>query len=168
MSKQALNLDEDQLSAREVDFIDIAYNDINPKHYKAEEDLKTWRSELTGRGPLDPEWMKSDTKPIMCSYKLVSVSFEVWGLQTRVEEYVHRAIREILLVGHRQAVAWLDQWFNMTEEDVRKFESKMHAVTNEKVLLQQNPVISSSDSSTVTTEQPEEPTPTKRGWFSWS
>lgn len=28
--------------------------------------------------------------PIMCSYKLVSVKFEVWGLQTRVEAFVQR------------------------------------------------------------------------------
>lgn len=26
----------------------------------------------------------------MCSYKLVSVKFEVWGLQTRVEQFVHK------------------------------------------------------------------------------
>lgn len=25
----------------------------------------------------------------MCSYKLVTVKFEVWGLQTRVEQFVH-------------------------------------------------------------------------------
>lgn len=26
----------------------------------------------------------------MCSYKLVTVKFEVWGLQTRVEQFVHK------------------------------------------------------------------------------
>ena len=29
------------------------------------------------------------TKPIMCSYKLVRVKFEVWGMQTRVEGFTH-------------------------------------------------------------------------------
>lgn len=165
--KQALNLNEGQLSAREVDFIDIAYDDISPKHYKAEEDLKTWKSEITGRGPLAQDWMKSDFQPMMCSYKVVSVCFEVWGLQTKVEDYVHRAIREILLVGHRQAVAWLDQWFNMTEKDVRKYESEMHTVTNEKVLYQPT-VVASPISSPVDADQPEVATPTRRSWFSWS
>lgn len=28
--------------------------------------------------------------PIMCSYKAVKVKFEVWGLQTKVEEFTHR------------------------------------------------------------------------------
>lgn len=30
----------------------------------------------------------------MCSYKLVNVKFEVWGLQTRVEQFVHK-VREV-------------------------------------------------------------------------
>lgn len=106
---------------------------------------------------------------MMCSYKLVSVSFEVWGLQTRVEDYVHRAIREILLVGHRQAVAWLDQWFNMTEEDVRKFESEMHSATNEKVLQQQNETASPLQTpATPATPDVEDGTPVRKSWFSWS
>lgn len=30
----------------------------------------------------------------MCSYKLVTVKFEVWGLQTRVEQFVHKVRKE--------------------------------------------------------------------------
>lgn len=144
--------------------MDIAYDEISPKHYKIEEDLKIWQSKKKARGPLGQDWTKSDIKPMMCSYKLVSVSFEVWGLQTRVEDYVHRAIREILLVGHRQAVAWLDQWIEMSEEDVRQFENQMQSVTNDKV-RQQPP---STPSSSQPTSPNEELTPTRRGWFSWS
>jgi len=29
-------------------------------------------------------------KPIMCAYKIVRVRFEVWGLQTRVEDFTQR------------------------------------------------------------------------------
>jgi hypothetical protein len=78
----------------------------------------------------------------MCSYKLVTVSFDVWGLQSRVESFVHKVsvmsfvsslcmlfwdtpgslyssvgfvfvqgIRDILLVGHRQAFSWIDEWW---------------------------------------------------------
>jgi hypothetical protein len=28
--------------------------------------------------------------PIMCSYKAVEVRLEVWGLQTRVEDFIHK------------------------------------------------------------------------------
>jgi len=56
------------------------------------------------RGPLIEGWRETD-KPIMCSYKVVHASFEVWGLQTKVEDFIQRGIREILLLGHRQAFA---------------------------------------------------------------
>ena len=109
----------------------------------------------------------------MCSYKLVTVSFEVWGLQTRVEDYVQRVIREVLLVGHRQAVAWLDQWFEMTEEDVRKYEEEMHNATNEKVRTKPSPSPTTESvpgaSGTPPVSPKELPSPgTKKGWFNWS
>ena len=39
-------------------------------------------------------------------------------------------IREVLLVAHRQAVAWIDEWHGMTIEDVREYEETMQAETN--------------------------------------
>lgn len=75
-----------------------------------------------------------DDKPIMCSYKLVNASFEVWGLQTRVEDFVQKCIRDILLLGHRQAFAWIDSWYDMTIEDVRAYEKQTQAETNSKVI----------------------------------
>jgi len=72
----------------------------------------------------------------MCSYKVVNASFEVWGLQTKVEDFIQRSIRDILLLGHRQAFAWIDEWHGMTIEDVRCYEKQKQAETNEKV--QQN------------------------------
>lgn len=55
------------------------------------QDPKFFQSQRTGRGPLVEGW-KDTTKPIMCSYKLVHASFEVWGMQTRVEDFIHRVI----------------------------------------------------------------------------
>lgn len=53
------------------------------------QDPSLFKSKKTGRGPLEKGW---DTccDVIMCSYKLVDVSFQVFGLQTKVEEFVHR------------------------------------------------------------------------------
>ncbi|KAL0598032.1 Cytoplasmic phosphatidylinositol transfer protein 1 [Plecturocebus cupreus] len=53
------------------------------------QDPKHFKSEKTGRGQLREGWRDSH-QPIMCSYKLVTVKFEVWGLQTRVEQFVHK------------------------------------------------------------------------------
>ena len=65
----------------------------------------------------------------MCAYKIVRVRFEVWGFQTRVEDFTQRvglnnlmsyrnsfaflfikAVRDILILAHRQAFTWMDEW----------------------------------------------------------
>lgn len=53
------------------------------------QDLHYFKSKKTNRGLLQEGWINSQ-EPIMCSYKLVTVKFEVWGLQTRVEQFVHK------------------------------------------------------------------------------
>lgn len=161
-----------ELIHREVDYIDIAYDEISAKHYKEEEDPKFFQSKRTGRGPLIEGW-RDTAQIIMCSYKLVHASFEVWGMQSRVEDFIHRCIRDILLLGHRQAFAWIDEWYDMTLEDVRKYEQKMHAETNEKMRLKnQNNANSSKpvtpSSSVPSSPLPKSPTQSNRSWFSWS
>ncbi|KMY94656.1 cytoplasmic phosphatidylinositol transfer protein 1 [Drosophila simulans] len=131
-TENCLDLTEDELKVRTVDHLDIAFDEVSAKHYKKEEDPKFFKSEKTGRGPLIEGWRETD-KPIMCSYKVVHASFEVWGLQTKVEDFIQRGIREILLLGHRQAFAWVDEWHGMTLEDVRAYERQKQAETNEKI-----------------------------------
>ncbi|KAJ8363549.1 hypothetical protein SKAU_G00123800 [Synaphobranchus kaupii] len=117
---------------REVCFVDIAYDEIPERYYKDSEDLRYFKSEKTSRGLLQEGW-RDTQDPIMCSYKLVTVKFEVWGLQTRVEQFVHKVVRDVLLLGHRQAFAWVDEWIDMTLDDVREYEKQMHEQTNIKV-----------------------------------
>ncbi|XP_076148947.1 cytoplasmic phosphatidylinositol transfer protein 1-like [Alosa pseudoharengus] len=123
---------KDQDQEREVCFVDIAYDEIPERYYKESEDLRYFRSEKTSRGVL-PEGWRDTQEPIMCSYKLVTVKFEVWGLQTRVEQFVHKVIRDVLLLGHRQAFAWVDEWIDMTMDEVREFERTIQAETNQKI-----------------------------------
>ncbi|XP_006803049.1 cytoplasmic phosphatidylinositol transfer protein 1b [Neolamprologus brichardi] len=75
--------------AENVCFLDILSDPIPEKHYKESEDLSLWQSSKTGRGPLEKGWRDSH-KPVMCSYKRVECSFEVYGFQTRTEEFIHR------------------------------------------------------------------------------
>lgn len=128
-----LTLTPEELANRVVEFVDIAYDEVPAKHYKESEDPKFFKSKKTNRGPLTNGWMNT-FQPVMCSYKHVNVSFEVWGLQTKVEDYAQKAIRDILLLGHRQAFAWIDEWFGMSVDDVREYEAKMQDETNKKVL----------------------------------
>ncbi|XP_026761738.1 cytoplasmic phosphatidylinositol transfer protein 1 [Galleria mellonella] len=179
-TENCLGLTPEELEQRKVDFLDIAYDEIKPHHYKESEDPKFFKSEKTGRGPLVEGW-RDTQKPIMCCYKLVNVKFEVWGLQTRVEEYVQGAIREVLLLGHRQAFAWMDEWYNMTIEDVREYEREMQAKTNIKLKTTIENAAGKSDAEEATKSQPDTPKSPKtpkssgstpsaetRSWFTWS
>ncbi|XKL60100.1 hypothetical protein PGB90_001116 [Kerria lacca] len=183
-SENALDLTEEQLKNRIVDFIDIAYDEVNPKHYKEEEDLRFFKSKKTDRGPLPEDWQKN-VNPIMCSYKVVEASFEVWGMQSKCEDLIQRSIREVLVLGHRQAFAWVDEWFAMTLSDVRIFECEMQRETNTKIGDIQNIIHkkssdddgkkssssrnSSSSSKTSSPLTPKSPVSNKmsKSWFVW-
>ncbi|XP_069551877.1 cytoplasmic phosphatidylinositol transfer protein 1b isoform X2 [Brachyistius frenatus] len=123
--------------ADSVSFLDILSDPIPEKHYVKSEDLSLWQSSKTDRGPLEKGW-RDDHRPVMCSYKRVQCSFEVYGFQTRTEEFIHRSIQDILVVGHRQAVAWLDEWHGLSLEEVREYERAMQEKTNSKVKSSQN------------------------------
>ncbi|XP_077313542.1 cytoplasmic phosphatidylinositol transfer protein 1-like [Lithobates pipiens] len=116
----------------DVCYIDIASDDLAESYYKKLEDLRMFCSKKTGRGPLLQDWQET-TQPIMCSYKLVAAKFEVYGFQSRVESFIHKNIKDILFAGHREAVAWMDEWYGMSLEDVRKFERRLQEETNCKV-----------------------------------
>lgn len=84
-----------------------------------------------------------------------------------------QCIRDILLLGHRQAFAWIDEWYDMTLEDVRQYEQKMQAETNEKVRLrnmnnEKPPTPTTPTSSMPSSPLPKSPTQSTRSWFSWS
>ena len=123
---------------RIIDRIDIS-NDSLPEHkYKENEDPKIIKSNKTERGPLVSKWQDT-TEPLMCSYKIVRVKFEVWGLHTRVESYAQKTIRDVLLLAHRQAFAWTDEWYDLTYEKIVEYERATYAKTNEKVLINNKP-----------------------------
>ncbi|KAI8436804.1 hypothetical protein MSG28_010265 [Choristoneura fumiferana] len=158
-----VRLTPEELESREVDFLDIAYDEIKPHHYKEAEDPKFFKSEKTGRGPLVEGW-RDTHQPIMCCYKVV------------------HAIREILLLGHRQAFAWMDDWYNMTIDDVRAYEKDMQAKTNNKLKTedaategQKSPASPKTPKTPKSPQTPKTPqsggsTPTAetRSWFTWS
>lgn len=147
-------MSEEKLAERTVDHVDIAFDDLT-KHYKREEDPKYFKSVKTNRGPLVEGWR--DDKPMMCSYKLVNASFEVWGFQTRVEDYIQRCIREVLLLGHRQAFTWIDEFIDMSMEDVREYEKRLQEETNQKMAMKHS---ASTEKIPPTTSTPATPSVT--------
>lgn len=73
------------------DTIDIVRDAVAPGEYKAEEDPRLYRSVKTGRGPLADDWAHkaAQTGPLMCAYKLCKVEFRYWGMQAKIEQFIH-------------------------------------------------------------------------------
>jgi hypothetical protein len=83
-----------------ADVIDIVKDQLYSSDYKKEEDPKYYVSEKTRRGPLTENWVeeywsaikrnnRSKDKYIMCAYKLCRVEFKYWGMQTKIEKFIH-------------------------------------------------------------------------------
>ncbi len=104
----------DQLKKRKVVFIDIAAplppkvkqfsinNDFLKietqlkfdnfkKEYNPKEDPAKFASKKTGRGPLGPNWQKTE-KQIMCVYKLVCCHAKFFGVQRKLEKLAQEVI----------------------------------------------------------------------------
>lgn len=119
-TSNALDLDSKTLKKRIVDFIDIAMDPV--ENYVEEEDPSKFRSTKTARGPLLEGWQQT-CEPVMCAYKLVTVDVPYWGFGSRLEKFIGKtAQRKIFLEGHRKCFCWLDEWFGLTMEDVRRME----------------------------------------------
>uniref|UniRef100_A0A3Q3VWR7 Phosphatidylinositol transfer protein alpha isoform n=1 Tax=Mola mola TaxID=94237 RepID=A0A3Q3VWR7_MOLML len=122
-------LDEKSWKATEVVNIDIGDNSaIAEKDYKEEYDPTLFKSQKTGRGPLKGDWKKELTNnpscPHMCAYKLVTVEFKMFGLQTMVENFIQKMERRIFTHFHRQLFCLLDKWIDLSMDDIRNMEDE--------------------------------------------
>lgn len=142
-SPNLLGLTEEELAQRTVDFIDIVNDPLAEYRYKQSEDpnLVTVVKPNPSRGPFTKDWktdLKARNQPVMCAYKCTKTKFEVWGLQTKVEALTQKTIRDILLLAHRQAFCWTDEWFNMSYEKIVEYEQNTYKKTNVKVMSVNN------------------------------
>uniref|UniRef100_A0A671UUQ5 Phosphatidylinositol transfer protein membrane associated 2 n=1 Tax=Sparus aurata TaxID=8175 RepID=A0A671UUQ5_SPAAU len=122
------NLSAAEKRQRTIDPIDIVTDPIPPHEYKAEEDTRLYKSAKTQRGPLRDDWIEEYNNnpgktPIMCAYKLCKVEFRYWGMQSKIERFIHDVgLRKVMVRAHRQAWCWQDEWYGLTMEDIRQLE----------------------------------------------
>lgn len=84
---------------RQVDVIDIVKEaNLERDGVPPEEDPRYYKSVKTGRGQLSDDWIENcwqgklkghPTCQIMCAYKLCRVEFKYWGMQSKIEKYIH-------------------------------------------------------------------------------
>ncbi|XP_069038018.1 membrane-associated phosphatidylinositol transfer protein 2 isoform X11 [Lepisosteus oculatus] len=124
---------------RVLDPIDIVKDPIPPHEYKAEEDPKLYKSIKTKRGPLTEDWIEEFNNnpgkmPIMCAYKLCKVEFRYWGMQSKIERFIHDVgLRKVMVRAHRQAWCWQDEWYGLTIEDIRQLEHETQLMLAQKM-----------------------------------
>ncbi|XP_012272496.1 protein retinal degeneration B isoform X2 [Orussus abietinus] len=147
--ENVFKLSGSDLRNRIVDLIDVVKDQLYGADYVKEEDPKLFISEKTGRGPLSESWLadywddvKGKTQPtpsgkaLMCAYKLCRVEFRYWGMQTKLEKFIHDvALRKTMLRAHRQAWAWQDEWNGLTMEDIREIERQTQLALQQKMGL---------------------------------
>lgn len=100
-------------------------------------------SEKTKRGLLTGNWQKT-CEPYICAYKLVTVHFKWYGIQNIVEKLFQKVViffyKKIFFFKeysrffskfHRELFCWIDKWYDLTLDDIRKIEEEVQQELNE-------------------------------------
>ncbi|XP_036616259.1 membrane-associated phosphatidylinositol transfer protein 2 isoform X5 [Trichosurus vulpecula] len=138
-SANVFNLSPMEKRQTTLDPIDIVKDPIPPNEYKLEEDPRLFRSVKTKRGPLSEDWIEECLRhpshlPIMCAYKLCKVEFRYWGMQSKIERFIHDVgLRKVMVRAHRQAWCWQDEWYGLTIEDIRELEKEAQLMLSRKM-----------------------------------
>uniref|UniRef100_A0A4X2K229 Phosphatidylinositol transfer protein membrane associated 2 n=1 Tax=Vombatus ursinus TaxID=29139 RepID=A0A4X2K229_VOMUR len=138
-SANVFNLSPMEKRQTTLDPIDIVKDPIPPNEYKLEEDPRLFRSVKTKRGPLSEDWIEECLRhpshlPIMCAYKLCKVEFRYWGMQSKIERFIHDVgLRKVMVRAHRQAWCWQDEWCGLTIEDIRELEKEAQLMLSRKM-----------------------------------
>uniref|UniRef100_A0A3P8YEF7 DDHD domain-containing protein n=1 Tax=Esox lucius TaxID=8010 RepID=A0A3P8YEF7_ESOLU len=133
------NMSPAEKRLRTLDPIDIVNDPIPPHEYLQEEDPRIYRSEKTKRGPLQEDWIEEYNNnpgktPIMCAYKLCKVEFRYWGMQSKIERFIHDVgLRKVMVRAHRQAWCWQDEWYGLTIQDIRLLELETQLALAQKM-----------------------------------
>jgi len=97
----------------------------------------------------------------MCIYKLTWVNVKMWPLQGKLESWVHKSmVRDVLLLGHKQAFTWIDEWYGLTMEDIRKYEIETKVILDNKLKIQE--VQKEAEYPTIESKGD---VPEKKGWW---
>lgn len=126
-------LKEGDKTKRGVTIIDIGNDKVERKDYKEEYDPRKFKSQKTGRGPLNTLDWKKTCEPVMCCYKLITAKFKWFGLQGRVESFINRQEHRLFTTFHRQVFCLIDKWHGLTMEDIRAIEDATKKELDEQI-----------------------------------
>lgn len=121
-SENVHQLSPEQLEKRKVVKIDIANDPIKGEENNDPSKFQSTKPDPP-RGPLGGTWSQH-VEPVMTVYKLISIEFKWFGLQSSVESFMMNYEHSLLNKFHRKIFCWMDDWFGMTIDDIRALEDK--------------------------------------------
>ncbi|KDP44117.1 hypothetical protein JCGZ_05584 [Jatropha curcas] len=134
-SENVHGLTKEQLAVRQVEYIDIASAETDYWSYAIGSnnmDFSKFKSLRTGRGPLLDGW-QDRCNPVMTAYKLVTVDAPYWGFGYRLEQALLAGERALFLESHRNCFVWIDEWCEMTMQQLRELERQSDSSLNKKI-----------------------------------
>jgi hypothetical protein len=109
--ENVFHLTGSDLRNRIVDVINVVKDQLYGADYLKSEDPSFYKSEKSGRGPLSDNWLEEywkevqgkpqplpNGKALMCAYKLCRVEFRYWGMQTKIEKFIHDIGKTVVLI----------------------------------------------------------------------
>ncbi|SJK86198.1 Phosphatidylinositol transfer protein [Babesia microti strain RI] len=130
-----LNLPEEILNSRKVVNIDIAVDGKIPD----DENITTIRLKTSDLLPIPKDWLRRFTEgeelpfKVMTCVKLVTVSVPYFGLLgSKVENFIMNTLKDQFIIYHRRVVIWLDEWKDLTMEELRNMEYEIFDKINEQ------------------------------------
>ncbi|EUD67810.1 hypothetical protein C922_01999 [Plasmodium inui San Antonio 1] len=116
------NISEDLLKERQVVLIDIVNDNVSYTSYLPQEDPTIFYSEKARRGKLEEDWIEN-SKVIITCYKLFNIDVPYFGiLSSKLENWIVSVIKNSLFKYHRKALCWIDEWFDLTQDQLRTLE----------------------------------------------
>ncbi|KAF7684604.1 Phosphatidylinositol transfer protein alpha isoform [Astathelohania contejeani] len=110
-----------------VDFIDIGGPAVDKRYDPSKHQ--------NSRGPLGPEWIRRCQEkgiPLMTCYKKVTIQVNCFGLGWVTKE-VDKQMRNIFLISHQQLFCSMDDWINLSLQDIRDIEEQTKKELESKV-----------------------------------
>ncbi|KAJ8751289.1 hypothetical protein K2173_016470 [Erythroxylum novogranatense] len=135
-SENVHGLSEEQLAAREIEYIDIASPSTDYWSYvigNNNMDFSKFKSAKSGRGPLLDGW-QDRCNPVMTAYKLVIIDAPYWGFGYRLEQALIAGEKALFVESNRNCLAWIDEWCGMTVQEVRELELLSSSILKKKVV----------------------------------
>lgn len=144
IEENALGLSDAKLGQRSVDLLDIVNDFADVRDFKESEDPSSFQSKKTQRGPLKGTYWIHDQPVAITIYKVVDLHLNWNGWESKLQDKLLKVVRRTLLRFNRTVFCLMDDWVQLSINDVRKIEDEVKKELDS--MRDQGPVIGAKES----------------------